>query len=48
MQTIYTDENERSTSRETNPVGVVICTGRSSRHVKGECIRRLGRRTIGI
>ena len=48
MQTIHIDENEGSTSGGTNPVGVVICVGRSSRHVERKCIERPGRMTIRI
>ena len=48
MQTIYIDENEESTSGGTNLVGVVICVGRSSKHVERKCIGRPGRMTIRI
>ena len=50
MQAIYMDEDEKSISRRTNPVSVVICTRESGRCVEGEYIDigRSGRGTIGI
>ena len=48
MQTIYMDEDERSTSGGTNLVGIVIYARGSSRCVEEEYIGRPGRKTIGI
>ena len=36
-------KDEKSISRRANPVGVVIHVGEISRHLEGECIRRLER-----
>ena len=48
MQVIYQNENERDGGRRTNPVNLLICTGRISRCLEGEYTGRLGSRTIEI
>jgi len=48
MQAIYTDEDERNTSRKTNIVGTIICIGRISRHLEGKYTGGLGRRITEI
>ena len=48
MQTILKDKDKRGGSRRVDPVGAIICIRRISRHLKGECLGRVGRRRIGI
>ena len=48
MQTICKNEDEGKYSRRTGVVGIVICTGRVSRHMEGECDGRVGGRGSGI
>ena len=40
MQIIFKDENERSSSRGTNIMDIIICVGRISRFMKGELVGR--------
>jgi len=37
MQVIFENKDERSSTGGTNPIGIVICVGRSSRYIEGEC-----------
>jgi len=48
MQTIHKDEDEGGSSRRADPVGVIVCVRRISRHLEGECLGEVGRRRIGI
>jgi len=48
MQAVYTHEDKKSISGKTDSMGAVICVGRISRHLEGECIGGFGGRTIRI
>jgi len=48
MQTIYKNEDERSSSRGTNLVDLVICVKRIGRCLEGEYFGRFGNRSDGI
>ena len=43
MQIIHKDEDDRSGSRRTNSIGAIICTGRISGCLEGECLEGSGR-----
>ena len=40
MQVIHKDEDERSTTRGTGPMGAVLCVRRISRCVEGKYVGR--------
>ena len=48
MQIVYKNEDERSSSRRTDPVDFVIYARRISRCVEREYVGGFGRRIIGI
>jgi len=48
MQTIYKNENERSNSRIISTVGVILCTKRIGRYMKGEHHRRFRKRIVEL
>jgi len=48
MQVVYQNEDERSDSRETNSIGIIICIGRVSRYLEGKYFGGLGSRRIGL
>ena len=48
MQVILEDEDEWSSSRGANSVGIIICTERISRYIEEEYIRRPGIRRSRI
>ena len=41
MKIIYQDKNERYNNRGVNSVGIVVCVGRVSRHLKEKYFGRL-------
>jgi len=48
VQAVYTHEDEGSNGGRTNPIGAVICAGRISGHLEGECVGGPGGRVIKI
>jgi len=42
MQIVYKDEDEKDGSRGASLVGTIICAGRISRHLEGECLGEFG------
>jgi len=48
MQTLYQNENEKGSSREANPVGIIICTGRISGYLEEKHFREFGDKNIEI
>jgi len=48
MQTLYQDENEKGSSREANPVDIIICTGRISGYLEEKHFREFGDKNIKI
>ena len=48
MQTIFENENERSSSRGANSVGVIIYTERIGGYLEEEHVGRSGERIIRI
>ena len=43
---MYKDKG--SSSRGTDPMGAVVCAGRISEHLEGECVGRSGGKAIRI
>ena len=48
MQTIFENENERSSSRGANSMDVIICIERISGYLEGKYVGRSGERIIRI
>ena len=48
MQVVHIDEDKRNTSKRTNTVDTIICTGRISRCLEGKHARGLKERIIEI
>ena len=48
VQAIYMHEDKGSNSRRADPMDVVVCVGRISGYLEGECVRRPGGRAIRI
>ena len=48
MQVIHKNEDERSNGRRIGIVGVILCTRRISRYMKGEHHERLKKRTVEL
>lgn len=48
MQVVYKNEDERRSSRRTDPVDFVIHTRKVSKYVEREYIRRFRSKRIGI
>ena len=48
MQAIYIHEDKRSNGRRADLMDVVVCIGRISGHLEGECVRKPGGRAIRI
>ena len=46
MQIIFENEEKRSNSKGTNSIDTIICTGRISRCVEREYVRRFGGRGL--
>jgi len=44
LQTIYQDENKRSSSRRADIMDSIICIGKLSGYIEGKYVGRLGRR----
>ena len=46
MQVVHKDEDERSTTGGTGPMGAVLCARRVSRCVEGKCVGRTGSKEL--
>ena len=48
MQIVYKNENERSTSRRTDSIDIIICVGRIDRYLEEKHAKGFRNRSVGI